>query len=280
MPYSPAVNAGNAANAPAADPRGQTRFGNTDIGAYEYRFKVTNTTDTDVPGSLRAAINSANTVAGTDTIVFKIGTGAQTIAPASALPTATQTIVIDGATQPGFAGTPLIQISGSGAGAVSGLTLGAGSSGSTIKGLIVSNFSSTSQFGISMIGGTTNNTIQGNWIGLNGTGTAAAGNFHGIGLTSGNLVGTNGDGVNDAAERNVISGNSNDGVFAGGNNNKVAGNYIGTNAAGNASVSNGFANVFSPGGSATSSARMVRTTPLTETSGTSFKALSWLKPSR
>ena len=73
--------------------------------------------------------------------MFKVGTGLQTISPTSALPTITDTIVIDGTTQTGFAGTPLIQISGTSAGAVSGLTLGAGSIGSTIEGLIISNFS-------------------------------------------------------------------------------------------------------------------------------------------
>src|SRR5205807_6140399 len=47
------------------------------------------------------------------------------------------------------------------------------------------------------------------------------------------------DGVNDAAEGNVISGNTSFGVLIlGANNNKVAGNYIGTNALGTGAVSN------------------------------------------
>jgi Matrixin/PKD domain/Right handed beta helix region/Periplasmic copper-binding protein (NosD) len=245
LPNSPAIGAGDVTFAPLTDQRGQTRFGGTDIGAYEYLFKVTNTTDNTSLGSLRRAITDANATPGADTVVFKIGTGQQTIATASALPTITQTIVIDGTTQTGFAGTPLIQIDGVGAGNVNGLTLGAGSSGSTIRGLIVSDFSSTGADGILMTGGTTNNVIQGNWIGLNSTGAAAAGNYNGIFLSSGNLIGTNGDGVNDTAERNVISGNLNNGVFAnGGSNNKIAGNYIGTNVAGGAAVNNGAANVF------------------------------------
>src|SRR5438067_1556963 len=61
---------------------------------------------------------------------------------------------------------------------------------------------------------------------------------------SNNRVGTDGDGVGDAGERNVIAGNQggpeDGGVrlsgFASGN--VVAGNYIGTNAAGTAAVGN------------------------------------------
>ena len=98
-----------------------------------------------------------------------------------------------------------------------------------------------------MNGGTTNNTIEGSWIGLDSAGTAAAGNFDGISLSSGNLLGTNGDGVNDTAERNVISGNLNAGVTAAGNNNKIAGNYIGTNPAGDAPIENISTNVFFSG---------------------------------
>ena len=52
LPVSPAINASNAANAPATDSRGQTRFGNTDIGAFEYLFKVINTSDNPSLGSL------------------------------------------------------------------------------------------------------------------------------------------------------------------------------------------------------------------------------------
>ena len=98
-----------------------------------------------------------------------------------------------------------------------------------------------------------NTTIQGNWIGTNAAGTAAAGNGNGIQLINANndLIGTDGDGVNDAAERNVISGNTVDGILIfQSNSNTVAGNYIGTNAAGTAAVGNGnFGVEVSEGGS-------------------------------
>ena len=104
LPNSPAINAGNSANAPATDQRGLTRFGNTDIGAFEYQFKVTTTADSG-NGSLRQAITNANTTAGTDTVVFRIGTGATNDrARPRHLPTITDAIVIDGTTQTGFAG--------------------------------------------------------------------------------------------------------------------------------------------------------------------------------
>ena len=239
---SPAIEAGNVANAPATDQTGTLRTGNTDIGAVEYRFKVTTTADSGT-GSLRQAITNANAVAGTDTVLFRIpGAGVRTISTLSGLPAVTGPIVIDGTTQPGFGGTPLIQISGSGAGNVSGLTLDTGSGGSTVKGLIVSNFSTAGSAGIWL--NSPNNTIQGNWIGLNSTGTAAAGNYNGIELSSGNLIGTNGDGVNDTAERNVIGGNLNYGIdMNGANNNRIAGNYIGTTAAGDTALVNAFSNV-------------------------------------
>ena len=87
--------------------------------------------------------------------------------------------------------------------------------------------------------------IQGNLIGINATGTAAlantaSGSYDGSGIklqaVSGVLVG----GTTTTA-RNVISGNSNDGVEITGSaatGNVVEGNYIGINAAGSAAVAN------------------------------------------
>jgi len=69
---------------------------------------VINTNDSG-PGSLRQAIMDANADAAADTISFSIpGSGVQTITPGSLLPLVTNPLTIDGSTQPGFAGTPLI----------------------------------------------------------------------------------------------------------------------------------------------------------------------------
>src|SRR5207302_1559144 len=61
------------------------------------------------------------------------------------------------------------------------------------------------------------NTVEGNFIGTNAAGSAKVANgTQGVLIQSGatnNRVGTDGDGVNDAAERNVISGNTSVGVL-------------------------------------------------------------------
>src|SRR5687768_8188259 len=62
--------------------------------------------------TLRAAIEEANANAGDDTIHFSIGSGARTITPACLLPDIAERVLIDGTTQPGYSGTPLIQIDG------------------------------------------------------------------------------------------------------------------------------------------------------------------------
>src|SRR5262249_43906113 len=99
-------------------------------------FGVTTVADAG-PGSLRQAILDSNATPGTDTIAFNIGGGGmQVIQPTSALPPTSDPVVIDGTTQPGFTGSPLIVLNGNAAGAdVSGLTIEGGNS--TVQGLAV-----------------------------------------------------------------------------------------------------------------------------------------------
>ncbi|MBI3461499.1 MAG: choice-of-anchor D domain-containing protein, partial [Planctomycetes bacterium] len=91
--------------------------------------------------------------------------------------------------------------------------------------------------------GTSGNVVAGNLIGTNAMATAAIGNtLAGVAIAQGasnNLVGTNGDGINDSVEGNVISGNA-DGVSitTGANNNIVAGNHIGTDPSGAIALGN------------------------------------------
>jgi hypothetical protein len=78
-------------------------------------FLVTNTLDHGA-GSLRAAMLKVNhdTVNQVDVIDFKIsGTGVQTINLLSELPILTHPVNVDGTSQPGYAGTPLIALNGS-----------------------------------------------------------------------------------------------------------------------------------------------------------------------
>ena len=189
--------------------------------------------------SLREAITAANNTAGTDTIEFNIaGAGPHTIAPTSALPTITDSVIIDGTTEPDFAGTPIIELDGSGAGAgVDGLALsGAGSDGSTVRGLVINQFTEN---GIE-INNSDNNTVAGNYIGTNVAGTADLGNTtNGIQILNG--ASTNTIGGTTAAARNVISGNNGNGIEiinSGTTGNIVQGNYIGTDAAGTGAIGN------------------------------------------
>ena len=90
--------------------------------------------------------------------------------------------------------------------------------------------------------GSSQNTIAGNKIGVDVSGTLALPNEdHGLVLGPNgnqNLVGTNGDGISDTAERNTISGNTLCGVYIRGAQNTVAGNYIGTNLSGTSAIAN------------------------------------------
>jgi parallel beta-helix repeat protein len=89
---------------------------------------------------------------------------------------------------------------------------------------------------------TWNNTIAGNYIGTDESGSVALANHWGIfvvGTVAGNIIGTNGDGKGDEAEGNVISGNSGSGIWIDGSSNQIiAGNLIGLNAAGDAALPN------------------------------------------
>jgi len=209
-------------------------------------FTVTNNGNSGT-GSLRDAITQANSTAGADTINFAIGNGVQTINLLSQLPAITEAVTIDGSTQPGFSGAPLIVLNGAGAGTTAnGLLISA--SNCVIRSLAINGFGHT---GVLLDGaGVTGNQIQGCYIGINAAGTAAAPNgtdpnsfdIDGIDILNG--ANNNTIGGTSVAARNVISGNKGDGIFlayAGTNNNLVQGNYIGTNAAGTVAIGNGFA---------------------------------------
>ena len=102
---------------------------------------VTSTADSGA-GSLRQAILDSNAAtAGANVIDFAIpGQGVQTIAPLSALPPITHAVLIDGFSQPGYTGTPLIELSGNQAGPVDGLTING--SNVTVRGLDIGGFAS------------------------------------------------------------------------------------------------------------------------------------------
>jgi M6 family metalloprotease-like protein/CSLREA domain-containing protein len=183
--------------------------------------------------TLRAAIQEANFIEDTTEIEFNIGTGSAMIQPLSALPAITNPISIDGTSQPGYAGTPLIEINGQSTSGSSGLQITASAAGSSVKGLVINRF----QIGIELNGGNAN-TIQNNYIGTNVAGTAALPNTtYGIYInnSSSNIIGGSGAG-------NLVSGNGSDGIYlttnSGANGNSVTYNRIGTNAAATALIGN------------------------------------------
>ncbi|HYV09388.1 MAG TPA: Calx-beta domain-containing protein [Pyrinomonadaceae bacterium] len=188
-------------------------------------FVVTNTNDSGA-GSLRQAILDANANPGSDVITFNVGSGLKTIMLASKLPDISDPVVIDGTTQPGFAGPPLIELNATNIGFNTLMSISAGNT--TIRSLILNNF----QDGGILINGDGNH-IEGCYIGLDASGSATTnsrGNAIGIGSSNNVIGGTTPN------TRNVIHSFSNGiSIFNSGNGNQILGNYIGLNAAGNAS---------------------------------------------
>ena len=194
--------------------------------------------------TLRAAIEQANLAPGANTISFAIpGSGVQTIAPASALPTISDPVTIDGTTQPGYAGQPLVELNGGSTGdGTEGLTINAGDS--TVRGLVIDGFRSWAMHLLANGG----DTIAGNYVGTTPDGMSVGGSVQhptaGIfvdGVDNNTIGGTAGTtpGSACAGDCNLISpGNmsgSHEGVRiagAGATNNVVEGNFIGTNRLG------------------------------------------------
>jgi len=220
------------------------------VMAHANTFTVINTNDSGA-GSLRQAILNANGTAGTDQINFNIpGSGVQTISPLTQLPAITDPVVIDGYTQPGanvntLANSDnailLIELSGSKIPAgTNGLIITAGAS--TVKGLVINNFQGFDPtFGgaaglvLNTKGG---NTITGNFIGTNPSGTVSVANIVGISVDG---CGNNTIGGPTPALRNVISANVNYDLRirqVNAFNNVVQGNFIGTDATGAAGLHN------------------------------------------
>jgi hypothetical protein len=201
-------------------------------------FVVTNTND-DGPGSLRQAITDANANPGLDTISFNIGSGLKTITPSQRLPTIIDPVVIDGTTQPGFSGVPIIELNGSSQPDGNGLFITAGNS--TVRGLVINRF----LFAGILINTNGGNRVEGCYIGTDATGAIAQSNGDdGIAIsTSNNVVGGT-----SAAQHNLISGNRGIGVdisrfCCSGDmssivGNVVQGNYVGVNANGTAAIPN------------------------------------------
>ncbi|ETX07607.1 MAG: hypothetical protein ETSY2_10265 [Candidatus Entotheonella gemina] len=170
------------------------------------------------------------------------------IEPGSPLPVISDPVIIDGYTQPGAQANTVaapglpdavlkIELDGSGAGAAAnGLNLMARDI--VIRGLIINQFDGD---GLKLQGlSSTSNTITGNYIGTDASGTRDLGNAqHGVHVLSGASV--NVLGGTTAGSRNIISGNDNVGVNIVGTSTaatRVEGNFIGTDMTGMAPLGN------------------------------------------
>ena len=213
----------------------------------------------DLPGggqvdecTLRAAIQQANYTAGADTINFAIpGSGLKTIAPVSALPIITEAVTINGYSQgsatadpaddarPNTLATgainaaPKIELNGQDAGlGAHGLEIQG--SNSVVRGLVINSFDSD---GVHIEG--PGNTVEGNFIGTDSSGTQDLGN--GDSGVETYRVGANDNSVGGSSPgaRNLISGNDDDGVVIDdGQGNRVLGNLVGTTKDGAAPLGN------------------------------------------
>jgi CSLREA domain-containing protein len=179
--------------------------------------------------TLRAAIMEANASPGPDAIRFALGAGTPTISPGSALPDLDEAVTILGDS----GGATRIEIEGSGAGAAIGLLLDA-SVGSTLHALVINRFQLD---GIRI--NASANVVENCLVGTDaaGGGSVPGNGGAGINLNPTVLHGPNLIGGALPA-RNVVSNNGGAGIRAGGADDVIEGNYIGTDAAGAVALPN------------------------------------------
>ena len=185
--------------------------------------------------TLRAAIQQANAGVG-GIIEFGIaGAGPHTIQPASALPTISKTVWLDGLSQPGAGvSSILIELDGTNAGTTTnGLIVAARDS--WIRGLAINRFGAAGI--VVQTGGA--QVIEHNRIGTNPSGATDQGNGGvGVSIVGGTLV---------QIRSNVISGNGSHGVSVSGSaalGTLVTDNLIGASASGTVDLGNDGAGVY------------------------------------
>ena len=206
-------------------------------------FTVVNTDDSGV-GSLRWAIEEANASAGKDIIAFDIpGPGPHVITPATSFVSFTQPVIVDGTTQLAQDGSPLIVLDGSNTPlGTNGLVFTGSAGDSEVLGLSIVGYARLQEFpfsggyGIYLI--SSNNKIEGNYIGLLPDGTPK-GNTRGVVILGSN----NTVGGTQSGQRNVISANTTSGIDHSGasaTGNVVEGNFLGTDPTGTQAIGNRF----------------------------------------
>jgi parallel beta-helix repeat protein len=200
-------------------------------------FTVTNLNDSGA-GSLRQAILDANVVGGT--VAFNIPTTPRVITLSTGLPLAEANVIIDGTTQPGYLGSPMVEVSGMNIPSTG--TQACIRTKGTVRGLAVTRC----QFaGIQATGAP---VIAANWIGISITGQCCdIGNNIGVYVaspSSGAVIGGSTFG-----EANVISQNSVGVVTELVSDVTISHNRIGTDPTGTGGFQGNGTGVFLAGGS-------------------------------
>ncbi len=198
--------------------------------------------------SLREAILACNNTpndGGPDTIRFAIpGPGPHVIVVTnSALPAVFKPTILDAATQPGYLGTPVIELDGSSPslsqGTENGLHLAMGSDGSTVQGFAIHGFP---QDGL-LLEASDGHVIRNNYVGLRADGITYSRDLgrHGISVqnSGSNIIG--GAFASTARQRNVVARATWQGIVLNGadcSDNIVSGNIVGLDATATAKARN------------------------------------------
>ena len=210
---------------------------------------IVDSTGDSGPGSLRYAIQLANTNEDHTTINFEIQPGGVvTITPLSPLPPVMYPATIDATTQDGYAGKPIVVLNGSRLGDFQqgdppfGLQL---TGESTVKGLVINQF----PFSAIYLGGEGSNSVYNSYLGTDYTGTRDMGNGGGVAITDSYNNRVGGDPIEQPELANVISGNEYGVTITGSRHgaNQIQGNYIGTTAEGTGVLGNMYAGVWVKG---------------------------------
>jgi Concanavalin A-like lectin/glucanases superfamily/Putative Ig domain len=123
------------------------------------------------PGSMRAVIDEVNaSAAPTNFVRFEIpGPGPHAVAGTNMFFGVNQTVILDGATQPGYSGYPLVDLSGAG--------LGIGGANSLIRGLVLN---LSNQTALTLSSSASNSVVESCFIGVDSSGNTALGTATGL----------------------------------------------------------------------------------------------------
>jgi hypothetical protein len=216
----------------------------TSVPTSPYSTTVSTLSDSG-PGSLRSAIEAANTLQASNSAKVRVASAASglstitfsvhgTITLASDLPALSTKVKLDATTAPTHTGTtPVVEIN---ADAHSGIVFAAGSAGSQLLGFAIDNATGP---GVTLEASSI--TLDSDYIGINLAGAAFGNRGDGVYVasnSSNNLIGLNAAAASGVVA-NVISGNTGNGLsMHESSGNIVVDDYIGTNATGTAAISN------------------------------------------